>query len=104
MLHHIEFRRPGFFFLLLLKQTLIQIPALTPKNSINTYIVRAPVSLENGDNCWAPVAYACNPSYSGGRDQEDCGSKPAWANSSQDPTSKIPITKRDWWIGSRCRP
>jgi hypothetical protein len=22
------------------------------------------------------VAYACNPSYSGGRDQEDCGSKP----------------------------
>jgi hypothetical protein len=28
------------------------------------------------------VAYACNPSYSGGRDQEDCGSKPAQANSS----------------------
>jgi hypothetical protein len=24
-----------------------------------------------------PVAYACNPSYSGGRDQEDPGSKPA---------------------------
>jgi hypothetical protein len=24
----------------------------------------------------APVAHACNPSYSGGRDQEDCGSKP----------------------------
>jgi hypothetical protein len=21
--------------------------------------------------------YSCNPSYSGGRDQEDCGSKPA---------------------------
>jgi hypothetical protein len=27
------------------------------------------------------VAYACDPSYSGGRDQEDLGSKPAWANS-----------------------
>jgi hypothetical protein len=27
------------------------------------------------------VAHACNPSYSGGRDQEDCSSKPAWANS-----------------------
>jgi hypothetical protein len=38
------------------------------------------------------VAHACNPSYSGGRDQEDL--KPVWANSSQDPISKIPITKR----------
>jgi hypothetical protein len=28
------------------------------------------------------VAHACNPSYSGGRDQEDRSSKPAWANSS----------------------
>jgi hypothetical protein len=34
------------------------------------------------------MAYACNPSYSGGRDQEDLGSKPAWAKSSQDPISK----------------
>jgi hypothetical protein len=25
---------------------------------------------------WAPVAHTCNPSYSGDRDQEDCGSKP----------------------------
>jgi hypothetical protein len=28
------------------------------------------------------VVHICNPSYSGGRDQEDHGSKPAWANSS----------------------
>jgi hypothetical protein len=28
-----------------------------------------------------PVAHACNHSYSGGRDQEDQGLKPAWANS-----------------------
>jgi hypothetical protein len=28
-----------------------------------------------------PVAHACDPSYSGGRDQEDCGSKPPQANS-----------------------
>jgi hypothetical protein len=40
------------------------------------------------------VTHACNPSYSGGRDQEDLGSKPAWANSLQDPISKIPITKK----------
>jgi hypothetical protein len=25
------------------------------------------------------VAHACNPSYSGSRDQGDCGLKPAWA-------------------------
>jgi hypothetical protein len=37
---------------------------------------------------------ASNPSYSGGRDQEDHSSKPAWANSLQDPISKIPIVKR----------
>jgi hypothetical protein len=31
------------------------------------------------------VAHSCNPSFSGDRDQEDHGSKPAQANSSQDP-------------------
>jgi hypothetical protein len=31
------------------------------------------------------VAHACNPSYSGDKDQEDCGSKAAQGNSSQDP-------------------
>jgi hypothetical protein len=41
----------------------------------------------------APVIHACNPSYSGDRDQEDSGSKPAWANSSQDNISKITFTK-----------
>jgi hypothetical protein len=29
----------------------------------------------------ALVAHACNPSYSEGRDQEDRGLKPDWANS-----------------------
>jgi hypothetical protein len=40
------------------------------------------------------VAHACNPSYSGGRDQEDLGSKPAWANRSRDPIPKNPSQKR----------
>jgi hypothetical protein len=40
------------------------------------------------------VAPAYNPSYSGGRDQEDHDSKPAWANSSRDPILKIRTTKR----------
>jgi hypothetical protein len=34
------------------------------------------------------VAHACNLSYSGGRDQEDCDLKPAWANSSWDLSQK----------------
>jgi hypothetical protein len=49
-------------------------------------------------------AHAYNPSYSGGRDQEDHGSAPAWANSLQDPILKKAFTKKAWWSGSRCRP
>jgi hypothetical protein len=56
---------------------------------------------KDGSFSWALVAYACNPSYSGGRDQEDCSLKPGWANSSRDPISKKPITKKYWWSGSR---
>jgi hypothetical protein len=37
---------------------------------------------------WAPVAHTCDPSYSGGRDQEDHGSKPACAKSSVGPYLK----------------
>jgi hypothetical protein len=40
-----------------------------------------------------PVAHAYNPSYLEGRDQEDLGSKPAWANSSRKPYLKKPFTK-----------
>jgi hypothetical protein len=43
-------------------------------------------------NSWALVAHTCNPSYSGGRDQEDHNLKPVWANNSQDPISKISNT------------
>jgi hypothetical protein len=40
------------------------------------------------------VAHTCNPSYSGGRDQEDHGSKPAQAKSSQDLLKKKTFTKK----------
>jgi hypothetical protein len=39
------------------------------------------------------MAHACNPSYSGDRDQEYRGSKPVQANSSQDPILKKPFKK-----------
>jgi hypothetical protein len=41
---------------------------------------------KKGAACWGTGA--CNPSYSGGRDQEDHGSKLAQENSFQDPISK----------------
>jgi hypothetical protein len=40
------------------------------------------------------VSYACNPSYSGGRDQEDCCLKPAQENSSPELILKNPSQKR----------
>jgi hypothetical protein len=40
------------------------------------------------------VAHAYNPSYLGGRDQEDHSLKPAQANSSQDLSRKNPSQKR----------
>jgi hypothetical protein len=43
---------------------------------------------------WVLVAHACNPSYSGGRDQEAHGLKPAWANSSERLYLKNPFTLR----------
>jgi cytochrome c2 len=43
---------------------------------------------------WEPLAHACNPSYSRGRDQENHGSKPAWTNSSLRPYLEKPIKKK----------
>jgi hypothetical protein len=48
------------------------------------------------------MAHACNPSCSGGRDQEDQGSNLVWANSLQDPILKKPTKKKKkkgWWSG-----
>jgi hypothetical protein len=42
------------------------------------------------------VVHACNPSYLGGWHWENCGSRPAQANSSWDPISKITRAK---WTG-----
>jgi hypothetical protein len=39
-------------------------------------------------------AHTCNPSYSGGRNQENPSSKPAPANSSRDPVLKKAFTKK----------
>jgi hypothetical protein len=46
-----------------------------------------------------PVAQACNPSYSGGSDQEDRGLKLAWENNSRGTISKEKkktFTKKGW--------
>jgi hypothetical protein len=51
----------------------------------------------------ALVAYAYNPSYSGGRDQEDHSLKPAQANSSR-PYLKKPLHKKGLVEWLKCRP
>jgi hypothetical protein len=50
------------------------------------------------------VAHTCNPSYSGGRHQEDYGLISVRANSLWDPISKKTHLKKRWWSDSRCRP
>jgi hypothetical protein len=40
------------------------------------------------------LAHICNPSYSGGRDQEDRSSKPAQANSSMRPYLEKTLPKK----------
>jgi hypothetical protein len=42
---------------------------------------------------WVLVAYACSPSYTGGRDQKDSGLKPALANNSVRPYLENPFMK-----------
>jgi hypothetical protein len=68
-------------------------------------------SPKNNHSSQALVAHTCNRSYSRGRNQEDCSSKPAQANSSQDPISKIPTQKRAKGaaeeverLSSKCKP
>jgi hypothetical protein len=44
----------------------------------------------------ATVVHGCNSSYSGSRDQEDHGLKPAWANSYMRPYLKKTLTIMGW--------
>jgi hypothetical protein len=60
--------------------------------------------LKTSRTTWALAAHACNPSCSGGRDQEDRGSKPAQENSSMRPYLEKNHKKKGWWSGSRWRP
>jgi hypothetical protein len=46
------------------------------------------------------VVHVNNPSYSGGRSQEDHSSRPAQENSLKDRILKTPNPKKDWLNGS----
>jgi hypothetical protein len=45
---------------------------------------------------WVQIAHACDPHYSEGKDKENHGSKPTWANSKLDPILEISNTKKGW--------
>jgi hypothetical protein len=49
------------------------------------------------------MAHTYNTNYSGGRHQVNNVSKPAQANSSQEPISKIPKAKKGWRHDSNSR-
>jgi hypothetical protein len=46
------------------------------------YILWRKNKAHKDDESWVLVAHVCNPNYSGGRDQEDHGSKSTQANGS----------------------
>jgi hypothetical protein len=65
------------------------------------------IALKKNKKRQALVAHTCfcNPNYWGGRDQEDRGLKPVWANSSERLYfEKNPSQKKGWWNGSCVRP
>jgi hypothetical protein len=48
------------------------------KDDIYQYVVRKPLNKKSKKSrTMGKVAHMCNPNYSGGRDQEDCGSRSA---------------------------
>jgi hypothetical protein len=69
------------------------------------YVNELPCWEIHNTRCWWHICKSyCNPSYSGGRDQVGHGSKPALANSSWDPISKNPFTKKGWWMAQGIGP
>jgi hypothetical protein len=54
-------------------------------------------------NCELSTGGSCNPSYSGGRDQEDRRSTVAWTNSSPSPILQKPFTEQGRRSGSGFR-
>jgi hypothetical protein len=68
-------------------------PSLSPCMIINSKCIKD-LSVGSKIVSGVPVAYACNTSYPGGRDQKDSGWKLALANSLKHPMSRHPSQKR----------
>jgi hypothetical protein len=68
---------------------------ISPLSSCHT-LTKVPINLLAlpAEIPYEPVAHACNPRYSGGRDREDCGLKPAQANSSVRPYHENTLHKK----------
>jgi hypothetical protein len=62
-------------------------------HTLGPWLSRHWVYLQKKQSCRALLTDTCNSSYSGGRNQEDHGSKPDWANSSVRPYLETPFTK-----------
>jgi hypothetical protein len=67
------------------------------KSTLRFHFTPVRMAINNTHNSWVLVAHAYNPSYSGGRDQENSSLKPARADSLQDPISNNPVNNN--WAG-----
>jgi hypothetical protein len=61
------------------------------KTALKFYLIPVRLAIFKKTNKLGISGYACNPSYSGGRDLEDHGLRLARTNSLTDPISKIKI-------------
>jgi hypothetical protein len=83
---HIQARPPKTHVHLIIQKALSLSPSI-PQSLNSSSIV------QKSKSSWVPVACAYNPSYSGGRDQEDQDLKPARPNSFETLYKKIVIIK-----------
>jgi hypothetical protein len=64
------------------------------KTTLRFHITPGRMAAIKKRNNGVPEVHTCNPSYSGGKDQEDHSSKSSPENSLWDPISKIPNLKQ----------
>jgi hypothetical protein len=64
------------------------------------YVGEKTVFLTNGVEVWVLLAHACNRSYSGSRDQEDCGLNPVQSQPKAECSGVVLSSQLHKWLRS----